>query len=53
MLQKEASKRLLHGLTSTTSYEIASTRLCILLIAGIFRRYNARQADGLSPSPNP
>ena len=50
MLQKETSKRLLHGLAH---YEVASTRLCILLIAGIFRRYNARQADGLPPSPNP
>lgn len=32
---------------------IALFRPCSLLIAGIFRRYNARQADGLSPSPNP
>lgn len=32
---------------------IALSRPCILLIAGIFRRYNARQADGFAPSPNP
>ncbi len=32
---------------------IALSMLCILLIAGIFRRYNTRQADGFAPSPNP
>jgi hypothetical protein len=38
---------------STGQKLAAPSMLCILLIASIFRRYNARQAYGFAPSPNP